>query len=110
MDKQNGHLTYLLYDEEDTTHPMFKYLDYNIEERVNHVKKLVPGKEPAVYCHQPLPDGKYGNLKLAAGCSYCQFKEHCYPNLRTFYYANGPKFLIKVVNEPRVTEDIPDEF
>ena len=110
MDKQNGHLTYLLYDEEDTNHPMHKYLDYDIEERVENVKKLVAGVEPDKHCYSSVPDGKSGNMKLAVGCSYCQFKEHCYPNLRVFAYSNGPKFLTKVVKEPRVQEAIPDEF
>lgn len=110
MDKQNGHLTYLLYDEEDTNHPMFKYLDYDIEERVEHVKKLVGGPEPVKHCYSSVPDGKSGNMKLAVGCSYCQFKEHCYPDLRVFAYSYGPKFLTKVVKEPRVQEEIPDEF
>lgn len=109
MDKQNGHLTYLLYDETDTNHAMHKHLDYDIEERVKHVKKLVVGPEPDKFCYSSVPDGKSGNMKLAAGCSYCQFKEHCYPDLRVFAYSNGPKFLVKVVNEPRVQE-IPDEF
>jgi len=44
------------------------------------------------------------------GCSYCQYKEHCYPNLRTFAYAYGPKYLVDVVKLPRVEETIPDEF
>ena len=109
MDKQNGHLTYLLYDEEDTTHPMYDKISYDIEERVRHVKRLVEQSEPAEYCYEAVPDGKSGNMKLAVGCSYCQFKEHCYPDLRTFAYANGPKFLVTVVNEPRVQE-IPDDF
>lgn len=108
MDKQNGHLTYLLYDEEDTQHPMFKYLDYSIEERVEQVKKLVAGEEPKDYCYSPVPDGKSGNIKLAVGCSYCQYKEHCYPDMRVFNYGYGPKYLIHVEREPRVMEKIPD--
>ena len=110
MDKQNGPLTYFLYDEKDTEHPMYKHLNYDIVDRVEHIKKLVAGQEPEKYCYQPVPEGKSGNLKLSVGCSYCQFKEHCYPNLRTFAYASGPRFLVKVVNEPRVQETIPDEF
>jgi hypothetical protein len=110
MDKQNGHLAYLMYDEEDKDHPMFKYLDYDIVERVEHIKKLVAGPEPTSFCYPTIPDGKSGNMKLSVGCSYCQFKEHCYPNLRTFSYSYGPKFLTKVVKEPRVQEALSDEF
>jgi hypothetical protein len=110
MDKQNGHLAYLMYDEEDKDHPMFKYLDYDIVDRVEHVKKMVNGPEPKEHCYATVPDGKSGNTKLAMGCSYCQYKEHCYPNLRTFAYAYGPKYLVDVVKLPRVQEAIPDEF
>ena len=99
----------MLYDEEDTSHPMYDKISYDIEERVRHVKRLVEQSEPAEYCYEAVPDGKSGNMKLSVGCSYCQFKEHCYPDLRTFAYANGPKFLVTVVNEPRVQE-IPDDF
>jgi len=98
MDKQNGHLTYLKRHMDD--------FEGDIAERVRHVKKLVEQPEPLEYCFQPVPDGKSGNLKLAMGCSYCQFKRHCYTDLRAFRYSQGIKFLSKVVNEPKV-EEIP---
>lgn len=50
-----------------------------------------------------------GNRKLGVSCSYCPFKFHCWPGLRTFYYSNHgsnrPVFLSKVVREPRVKEN-----
>ena len=60
-------------------------------------------------CMTPKPDGKSGNLELAIGCSYCQYKKHCYPNLRAFKYSHKPKFLCKVVKEPKVQELKLDE-
>jgi len=66
-------------------------------------------KEPS-HCHEPVEDGKSGNMKLAVQCSYCQFKEHCYRDsnngtgLRTFLYSNGPRFLTTVAKEPNVLE------
>ena len=105
MDKQNGHLTYLLYDEEDTGHPMYDLIKYDIAARVRHVKKLVTLAEPGEVCYLPVPSGKSGNMQLAIGCSYCQFKEHCYPNLRTFIYSSGPKYLTHVARQPKVVED-----
>ena len=48
-------------------------------------------------------------MKLAIGCSYCQFKEHCYPDMRVFAYSYGPKYLVDVVKEPKVQEVVPDE-
>ena len=104
MDKANGHLTYLKYDLTDTEAPEYEALKGDITDRVKHIKKLVEQPEPAEWCYQPVPDGKSGNSKLSIGCSYCQFKDHCYPNLRVFAYSYGPKFLVEVVNEPRVQE------
>ena len=106
MDKANGHLTYLKYDLENTDNEKLKE---PIADRLKHIKHLVKGEEPTEYCYAPVPDGKSGNMKLAIGCSYCQFKEHCYPNMRVFKYSFGPKFLVDVVNEPRVEEITLDE-
>lgn len=109
MDKANGHLTYLKYDLTDTEAPVYEALKGDIVDRVKHVKKLVEQPEPAEWCYQPVPDGKSGNSKLSIGCSYCQFKDHCYPNLRVFAYSYGPKYLVDVVKEPKVQEVMPDE-
>ena len=94
MDKANG-------ENENLKEP--------IVDRVQHIKQLVEGDEPTEYCYDPVPDGKSGNMKLAMGCSYCQFKEHCYPNMRVFAYSYGPKYLVDVVKEPKVQEVMPDE-
>ncbi len=106
MDKANGHLTYLKYDLDNTDNDKLKE---DITDRVDHIKALVLGDEPKKYCYEPVPDGKSGNMKLAVGCSYCQFKKHCYPDLRVFNYSYAPKFLCKVVKEPNVQEIILDE-
>jgi hypothetical protein len=84
MDKANGHLTVLQYDLEDTQAPIYKYIKG--------------------FCSDSVPDGKSGNIKLGIKCSYCQYKKHCYPEVRKFAYSYGPKFLIKVENEPKVME------
>ena len=109
MDKANGHLTYLKYDLNDTEAPVYEVLRGDIVDRVKHVKKLVEQPEPVKWCYPPVPDGKSGNSKLSIGCSYCQFKDHCYPNLRVFAYSYGPKYLVDVVKEPKVQEVMPDE-
>lgn len=51
-----------------------------------------------------VPDGASGNRKLSTNCSYCQFKDKCWPNLRKFAYSGGPRFLTKVVRLPDVSE------
>lgn len=48
------------------------------------------------------PDGKSGNRKLGTYCSYCSVKHACWPNLQVYAYSNGPRFLTKVVREPKV--------
>lgn len=52
----------------------------------------------------PEPDGASGNEKLGTQCSYCGFKNHCWPGLRTFLYSGKPRFLTKVEREPNVPE------
>ena len=109
MDKVSGHLTYLMYDENDKTEPMLEYINYSIEDRVDYLKKIVELPEPQAFCADPVPDGKSGNLKLSIICSYCQYKDHCHPKLRKFLYSTGPRFLTKVVNLPKVAE-LNDDF
>jgi len=104
MDKQNGHLTYLMYDSEDTQAPVYDLIGYDIKERIDHVKKLVEQPTPPGVCYEPVADGKSGNQKLAVGCSYCAYKKECWPSVRAFAYSTGPRYLIEVHNEPKVQE------
>jgi hypothetical protein len=104
MDKANGHLAVLKYDLEDTQAPIYPYIKGDITERIRHVKKLVGLSEPETFCTDSVPDGKSGNIKLGIKCSYCQYKKHCYPEVRKFAYSYGPKFLINVEYEPNVQE------
>lgn len=53
----------------------------------------------------PVPQSKTSkNMKLSTTCSYCPYKKECWPEMRTFLYSNGPEFLVKVVDVPRVNE------
>ena len=104
MDKQNGHLTYLMYDEEDTQAPVYDLISYDIKERIEHVKKLVEHPTPPDVCYGTIDDGKSGNQKLAVGCSYCSYKKVCWPSVRAFAYSSGPRYLTEVINEPKVPE------
>ena len=101
MDKQNGHLTWLEYDLETTDHPKLKE---DIEEKIINLKKVLESDTAPDLCYDSIEDGKSGNQKLSMECSYCQYKKTCWPELRTFLYYNGPKHLVKVVNEPKVPE------
>ena len=104
IDKQNGHLAYLEYDEKDEQAPVHSLINYDIAERVRNVKKMVELPDPPSLCYEPVDDGKSGNKKLAIGCSYCSYKHHCYPNLRGFIYSTGVRYLVTVLNEPKVNE------
>ena len=104
MDKQNGHLCTLTYDLDDTDHPMYEFYNADIEERVEAVKKSVKAEELPSQCSNVIPDGKSGNLRLSTMCSYCQYKKHCYPNLKAFAYSSGPRYLSKIVKYPNVEE------
>lgn len=72
------------------------------EQLVEEAKRVVQSPEPPERGFADVPDGKSGNRKLGVQCSYCDFKETCWPGLRTIPYANGPRFLTRVVREPRV--------
>ena len=104
IDKQNGTLCYLEYDQTDEQADVHPFISYDIAQRVRDVKKIVEQPEPPSLCYDVVPDGKSGNEKLSTGCSYCGYKKHCYPDLRVFLYSNAPRFLSKVVNEPKVPE------
>ena len=105
MDKTNGHLTVLEYDSKDESQWYWTKLNMtSIEDRIRNIKKVVNSELPPKRCYEPEPDGKSGNMKLPLGCSYCSYKHHCHPNLRTFLYSNGPKYLVEVVREPNVME------
>lgn len=104
MDKQNGHLTFLQYDLEDKQSSVYDTIKEDISARIKHVKEMVKKEERPEPCYDPVPDGKSGNMKLPVGCSYCHFKKTCYPDVRTFLYSTGPRFLVEVHNEPKVQE------
>ena len=78
--------------------------DYPVTERISHLREVIQKDEPPERCYEDVEDGKSGNRKLATGCSYCGFKNSCWPGLRTFAYSNGPRFLTKVVKTPDVPE------
>lgn len=78
--------------------------DHDPGERIAELKEIIDAPEPPPLCHLPVPDGKSGNLKLVTQCSYCKHKFRCHPNLRTFLYSTGPRFLTTVAKTPEVPE------
>lgn len=80
---------------------------YKVRERIAHIKEVIASPELPLPCCTPVPDGKSGNEKLPTNGSYCAHKFFCYPDLKTYYYSTGPRYLTKVAKEPRVNE-FPD--
>jgi hypothetical protein len=78
--------------------------DIDLKNIIKEKKEAVSRKEPPPRYYMPEPEGKSGNLKLGVECSYCPFKEACWPGLRTFLYANKPVFLTRVERLPKVPE------
>ena len=72
--------------------------------RIEHLKEVVASDTPPPLCYDPVADGKSGNMKLDTGCSYCQHKFRCFPDVRTFLYSNGPRYLVHVERTPDVYE------
>lgn len=78
---------------------------YRVRDRIEHIKQVVADEDTVPdHCYQPVPDGKSGNMKLAVGCSYCSHKFACWPDLKTYIYSTGPRYLTKVVREPKVQQ------
>jgi hypothetical protein len=77
---------------------------FPIEKLYQYKKELMKRGEAPPRAFDPVPEGKSGNMKLPLNCSYCDFKNRCHSNLRTFLYAKGPVFLTTVKKEPDVPE------
>jgi len=96
IDKTSGHMV--------VHRESFKYDEESIEDRIEHVKKMVKQEQIPEQCHDTVPDGKSGNTKLCVECSYCPYKRTCFPDMKVFSYSTGPRFLVNVVNYPKVPE------
>lgn len=95
VDKQNGHLCLDMYD-------FGPELDRK-EQEVEELKVMVSQPEPPERGFNDEPEGKSGNRKLCVQCSYCDYKKKCW-DFKTYLYSTGPKFLTKVVREPKTKE------
>jgi len=81
---------------------------FDVKARIAHIKDVVEQDAAPERCYEDVPDGKSGNMKLDIGCSYCSHKFRCWPELKTYYYSNGPRYLTKVVREPKVSGEAYD--
>lgn len=74
-------------------------VDY--EQRITSVRAALASNTPPERGFEDVPDGKSGNRKLGVNCSYCEFKSICWPGLAVIPYANGPRFLTKIMRQPK---------
>lgn len=94
IDKTLGHLC--LYEHH--------LREQHIRDRIRSYKEIV-GRVAAPKCEcLTRPSGASGNRELDVKASYSAFKWSCFPHLRVFLYADGPKYLSTVVRKPEVIE------
>lgn len=74
------------------------------EQEVESLKTMVDNRSPP----DRLPDVPQSktspNKKLATACSYCQYRKHCWPEVRSFLYSGGVQYLTEVNKQPNVPE------
>lgn len=75
-----------------------------IRGRIRDYREIVSLARPPKCTCESVPDGASGNYRLGVTASYNPYKFQCHPHLRTFLYANGPRYLTKVIRKPDVTE------
>ncbi|HYT41144.1 MAG TPA: hypothetical protein VEP90_02255, partial [Methylomirabilota bacterium] len=94
IDKQLGHMC--LYEH--------TIREEKIRRRIEQYKGIVQRILPPVCECKTRETGKSGNVELGIRESYSPYKWGCFPQLRCFLYADGPKYLTKVVRKPDVPE------
>jgi len=97
VDKTLGKITLLRV-------PAHVLAQFRVVDRIEHIKAVCANPELPPRCCNPVADGKSGNEKLPTLGSYCAHKMKCYPDLKVYYYSTGPRFLTRVVKEPRVND------
>lgn len=95
VDKEQGHLVLDIYNFKDNE---------AVKENIDKKKEAVKSKTPPPREYTDELDGANGNRRLKVNCSYCVFKNECWPNLRTFLYSTGPKYLTNVERLPQTPE------
>ena len=105
VDKVSGHLC---LDRHTFTEEDFDGLFAEISHRKEILgqQQCVPDRafEPVDQNRENAKGWVNGNKKLGVNCSYCPFKDHCWPELRTFMYGSNPVFLTHVEKVPNVPE------
>lgn len=94
IDKQLGHM--VLYEHECR--------EEHIRRRISEYKRIVERTIPPACTCETRPSGKSGNVELGVVASYSPYKWICFPKLRSFSYADKPRYLSHVERVPDVPE------
>ena len=65
------------------------------------VRQVLAKNSPPDRGYEDEKYGESGNRALGLACSYCEFRERCWPGLQVYHYARGPVFFTKIVREPK---------
>jgi hypothetical protein len=76
----------------------------SIKTRIADYKRIAGLEKPPACTCETVPEGKSGNVKLSIRASYNPYRHSCFPSLRTFLYAEGPRYFTKVARKPDVPE------
>lgn len=101
IEKVSGEIVFCQIDGMDFINP---------SQRISHLRNIISQEAPPPHCYDPVPDGKSGNMKLAVGCTFCDFKKECWKHtnngkgLRAFNYSTGIRYLTEVNKTPDVEE------
>ena len=96
-DKELGHIVLDRYQRTASD-------DTKLIETIERKQKVVASTDMPERGFRDVEFGRSGNMALDTQCKYCEFKNKCWPGLRTFLYAKGPVFLTKV----KVLPDVPE--
>lgn len=95
VDKSNGKLVLDTYQRTDKNR---KELLQAIDDSIDSVNSSeLPDRGFA-----DVADGQSGNRKLCIECSYCPYKNECWPGLKQYIYSTGPRWFTKILKEPNV--------
>lgn len=73
----------------------------HIRERIRWAKDIIAQSSPPACTCRSVKDGESGNFKLDVAASYNAYKYCCKPFIRTFLYADGPRYLTTVARRPK---------
>lgn len=93
IDKTLGHMC--LYE-----HGLTDERELRLRDRIRYYKELVSRTVPPECTCKTVKDGESGNFRLDLKASYSPYKYCCRPDVRTFIYADGPRYLTVVAKRP----------